>query len=89
MCDTKSLHLVSLARTGADTWHELRQALKECEGTGRLGTVRRDLEERGDLGALAFLEQVVEEAEPTPEWNAADYGPQCVEDWARLKAERT
>ena len=59
MCDTRSNHLVSLARQGADTWHELKKSVRECD-SGRLRTVREELEERGDLGALAFLNRVVE-----------------------------
>ena len=42
MCDTRSNHLVSLAKAGADIEHELLKAVRECD-SGRLRTVREEL----------------------------------------------
>jgi len=83
MCDTRTLELARLARQGADTEHELRKAvaeLRQLNWKSKIEAARKDLEERGDLGALRFLERVVEELERKPEaysdeWMDENWGP--------------
>ena len=97
MCDTRTLELARLARLGADTWHELRQVLKTSpKDTGILRCVREELDERGDEGALRFLERVLEEMDGSrqsrigelikkmEEWREGDAKEQA-EDWEQLK----
>lgn len=63
MCDTPQMRLLAYARQGADTEHEIRRLLRFHQQDGVLEFVRQALEERGDLGALRFLERVAEEAD--------------------------